>query len=317
MNQKEFEVIERYFKNLSIATDGVILGPGDDCAVLGTPDNTEICVSTDTLIEGVHFPKGFPARFVAHRVLAANLSDLAAMGAIPHSFVLAATLPEVDEDWLEEFASSLKSLSKDFKAPLVGGNLSHGDLSLTITVIGCLPIGSAVTRSGAMAGHDIHVTGALGDAGQGLAEVLNGNLDGHFASRFCSPVPRLETGAALRGVASSMIDISDGLLADLGHICEASQVGAIVDTTALPLSVEMAKRIEPGAAVKLALTAGDDYELCFTASPEKRILVEEISESTGVLISKVGQVVDEKRIVILNEDREEIELHKTGYQHFD
>lgn len=307
MSEQEFAIIERYFKTLTTAAGGVVLGPGDDCAILEYPPNTQTCVSTDTLIEGVHFPVSFPAAHVATRVLGANLSDLAAMGAEAHSFVLAMTLPAIDESWLAAFSASLKSLSDEYRVPLVGGNLSRGSLSLTITVQGHVPVGTAVTRQGARPGDGIYVTGTLGDAGRGLQSVMEGRYDNRLAERFCRPEPRLETGIALRGSASSMIDVSDGLLADVGHLCESSGVAAVIQAGSLPLSEELLAAVGRQTAVDLALTAGDDYELCFTAGTEP----EQVTA-----VTRIGEITAGEGVRVVDNDGIEREVGARGYQHF-
>ena len=196
MSTREFSIIERYFKplsNLSQHGNSVIIGPGDDCAVLRIPDDMELCVSTDTLLEGVHFLPNSPAKVVASRTMAANLSDLAAMGATPYAFLLAMTFPEAREDWLEEFSTTLAEIIELYQVPLVGGNLSKGPLSLTVTIMGTVPAGSAIKRTGASVGDDIYVTGTLGDAAQGLALLRKGEIDGYLVSRYQFPVARIET----------------------------------------------------------------------------------------------------------------------------
>ena len=184
MTTQEFSIIERYFKsisNLSQHQNTVIIGPGDDCAVLRVPDDMELCISTDTLLEGVHFLPNSRAKIIASRTMAANLSDLAAMGAIPYAFLLAMTFPEAKEDWLEDFSTTLAEIIEQYQVPLVGGNLSKGPLSLTVTVMGTVPAGSAIKRSGASVGDDIYVTGTLGDAAQGLALSRKREADGYLS----------------------------------------------------------------------------------------------------------------------------------------
>jgi thiamine-monophosphate kinase len=237
MSTREFSIIERYFKsisNLSQHENTVIIGPGDDCAVLRVPDDMELCVSTDTLLEGVHFLPNSRAKVVASRTMAANLSDLAAMGATPSAFLLAMTFPEAREDWLEEFSTTLAEIIEQYQVPLVGGNLSKGPLSLTVTIMGTLPAGSAIKRSGASVGDDIYVTGTLGDAAQGLALSRKGAADGYLVSRYQFPTARIAAGRRLRGLANSLIDISDGLVAEIGHLAETDSLGAEIAAWELP-----------------------------------------------------------------------------------
>ncbi|MBT4161409.1 MAG: thiamine-phosphate kinase [Gammaproteobacteria bacterium] len=316
MKEHEFAVIEHYFKSIASSAEGVDLGPGDDCAILTFAADRETCVSTDTLVESVHFPAGCPPSVVAARTLGANLSDLAAMGAEPHSFLLAVTLPEIDQNWLAQFSEALAVLIDRYKVPLVGGNLSKGSLSLTVTIIGQTPRGEAVRRDGAQAGDDIYVTGTLGDAARGLELVRSGDYTGYLASRYCEPIPRIEAGVALRDFASSMIDLSDGLMADLGHICEASQLGAVVETKALPLSPQLLETTKQESAVRMALYSGDDYELCFTVHPDKTQQMLAALKEIGMTATRIGQMRRDPKVLAVDVDGKPIKHGGSGYQHF-
>jgi thiamine-monophosphate kinase len=331
MPPSEFAIIDRYFKTLSATGDNVVLGPGDDCAILRVPDDHEICVSTDTLLEGVHFLADAPASVVASRTLAANLSDLAAMGAVAHSFVLAMTLPTVDEQWLEAFSSTLAELSKRYEIPLVGGNISRGNLSLTVTVIGIVPTGQAICRNGAKVGDDIYVTGTLGDAAAGLEQCQLGvDLDllaqrylvqRYLVQRYNAPTPRLQAGQALRGIATAMIDISDGFMADVAHIGEASECGVQISVESLPLSDELRalftgspEGVASPQARRLALFGGDDYELCFTASADDAERVAVASANIALGFTKVGVITAGREVAAIDRDGNRYE--GAGYQHF-
>jgi thiamine-monophosphate kinase len=316
MAAHEFAIIERYFKSLSGNSEGVVLGSGDDCAVLSVPEGMELCVSTDTLVEGVHFLPDAAAELVAARTMGANLSDLAAMGARPHSFLLAITMPSADERWLEAFSETLRSLISEYRVPLVGGNLSKGQLAVTITIMGTAPESEAVRRTSAAVGDDIYVTGTLGDAARGLELLRDGESGGFLVSRYAAPTPRLEAGERLRQVARAMIDISDGLYSDLGHIVEASHCGAIIDGTQLPLSGELVDSVGEDSATRLALFAGDDYELCFTASPDDANQIADLSEEIALPITRVGTVVEGDELVALDQHNQPIEHGGVGYQHF-
>ena len=319
MTTQEFSIIERYFKsisNLSQHENTVIIGPGDDCAVLRVPDDMELCISTDTLLEGVHFLPNSRAKIVASRTMAANLSDLAAMGAIPYAFLLAMTFPEAREDWLEDFSTTLAEIIEQYQVPLVGGNLSKGPLSLTVTVMGTVPAGSAIKRSGASVGDDIYVTGTLGDAAQGLALSRKGKADGYLVSRYQFPVTRIAAGRHLRGLASSLIDISDGLVAEVGHLVETDSLGAEIAAWELPLSKQLVKSAGEDIAIGMALFSGDDYELCFTANPAHWGEIKALSNSINVPMTRIGVVTGGGEIVIRDSKGEPMDFESAGYKHF-
>lgn len=268
------------------------LGPGDDAALWQPAAGHALAITTDTLLAGRHLPASAPAEFVGFRALAMNLSDLAAMGAEPGPFVVALTLPAADVAWLEAFAHGLAALAAATRATLAGGNLTRGPLSVTITAMGEVLPAQALRRSGARAGDDVWVSGRIGLAGQGLAAALaltdwpafDDELaaDGALA-RYLLPRPRIALGRALRGLASACVDVSDGLLADLGHVCGASGVAAELDATALAAVTAG----EPAAALR----AGDDYELCFTAPPSQRARVAALVVDAGVPLARIGRIV--------------------------
>lgn len=322
MPGREFEIIRRYFTGVvTSTTERVVLGPGDDCAILDVPAGQQLCVSTDTLVSGVHFPDDASAEVAAHRSLCANLSDLAAMGATPLAFLGALTLPGEDDGWLDAFSRTLAALADEYRIPLVGGNLARGELSITLTVLGSIPAGAALRRDGARPGDEVYVTGTLGDAAGWLAlEQASGETSrvrdaDHLRRRYCSPTPRLGLGERLRGVASGMIDISDGLAADLGHICESSAVGARIDATVIPLSNALRSGFEQ-RALALAIGGGDDYELCFTAAPDRREDIAALATDTGVGITRIGEIVEGTSPVFVDGDGNAMALEETGYQHF-
>ncbi|MCZ6500947.1 MAG: thiamine-phosphate kinase [Gammaproteobacteria bacterium] len=317
MADDEFAIIDQYFATIGWQSDSVVLGPGDDCAVLAVPDGFELCVSTDTLVSGIHFPEGSDGDVVARRSFAAAVSDLAAMGATPYTFTGALTMPVVDHSWLSTFSEELSRLSVEFKIPLVGGNLTRGPMSLTITVMGLTPAGQAIKRSGAREGDDVYVTGYPGEAGAGLllldkaGKRLNSLLDAYQ-----SPQPRIEVGEGLRTLASAAIDVSDGLFADLAHLLDSSGVGAEIDVEKIPLSAEMLEFTSRDKALSLALTAGDDYELCFCACSSNKAEVEKLGQSTGVKITRIGFIVMKQGIRLLGDIVDKLDLAKKGYQHF-
>ena len=317
MADDEFAIIDQYFTSIGWQSDSVVVGPGDDCAVLAVPDGFELCVSTDTLVSGIHFPEGSDGDVVARRSFAAALSDLAAMGATPYTFTGALTMPVVDHSWLSAFSEELSRLSVEFEIPLVGGNLTRGPMSLTITVMGLTPAGQAIKRSGASVGDDVYVTGYPGEAGAGLllfdktGERLNSLLDAYQ-----SPQPRIEVGVGLRMLASAAIDVSDGLLADLAHLLDSSDVGAEINVEKIPISAEMLEFTSRDKALSLALTAGDDYELCFCACPSNQGEVKKLGKSAGVIITRIGCIVGKQGIRLLGDSVNNLDLAKKGYQHF-
>ena len=263
----EFELIRRYFLPLSEAFrhPEVVLGPGDDCAIQRVAAGRDLVFSIDTLVEGVHFPLGYAPQKLGWRSLAVAASDLAAMGADPVCFTLAMTLPEAEPQWLESFSLGLQEASRTFGLSLAGGDTTRGPLSLTLQVQGSVPVNGAIKRSGARLGDLICVSGTLGDAGAAL-DLLDVDSpteqQAQLLAHYHRPEPRISLGNALRGIASAAIDVSDGLVADLEHLLEASGVAGRVDMRLLPLSSALtALRAD---ATDLALHAGDDYELCVT-----------------------------------------------------
>ncbi len=288
----EFALIRRYFARPGLARDDVSLGIGDDAALLKVPAGQELAVSTDSLIEGVHFPKSLPADAVGHRSLAANLSDLAAMGATPAWVLMALTLPAPDEGWLAAFSRGFFALLEQHHAALVGGNMARGPLNITLTVQGFVPPGQALSRGGARVGDLIYVTGYPGDAAMGLRLLQAGKTD--FADpclrHFAYPEPRVAVGQALRGIASAAIDVSDGLLADLGHLLEVRGFGAKLALERLPLSPTLLQHAGLEEGRRLALTGGDDYELCFAVPAERAKLAEGRLQSLGCNHACIGAV---------------------------
>lgn len=262
----EFDLIRRFFGGSALQHPFNQLGIGDDCALLNLPDSYQIAVTADTMVENVHFFADVDPNALGHKVLAVNLSDLAAMGAEPFAVTLALTLPKVDESWLQAFADGFLALARQYRVDLVGGDTTAGPLTLTVQAMGAVPRGQALLRSGAGPGDLVFVSGPIGDAGLGLKirQGFPGIAHELPLQRFDRPLPRIETGLALRGVASACIDISDGLAADLGHILQQSGVGAVIDWDKLPLSAPVRDYIATSSDWALPLSAGDDYELCFT-----------------------------------------------------
>ena len=318
--QSEFDLIRHYFAGLTRSRDDVSLGIGDDAALLNVPPGMELAVSIDTLVAGVHFFSDVSPAALGHKVLAVNLSDLAAMGAEPAWTTLALTLPKVDESWLTEFSRGFEALAGRYGAALVGGDTTRGPLSITVQAHGWVPAGSALRRSGAREGNDIYVTGTLGDAALYLAsKSLNLSEQGQFAPLRESlerPQPRVEAGLALRGIASSAIDISDGLIADLGHILAASVMGASISLDRMPLSKEMAQWQHKKKDWSTVLAGGDDYELCFTADKSKRKEITRISKELNLPISCIGTIESQPGLRITQPDGKLWSGPDKGFDHF-
>lgn len=312
----EFELIRRYFFPIAEAGDAsaVVLGPGDDCAVQRLEPGLDLVFSVDALVEGVHFPPHYDPEKLGWRSLAVAASDLAAMGADPVCFTLALTLPDADPDWLSAYALGLANAARHFGLSLAGGDTTRGPLTLSLQVHGTVPKDEAIRRSGARVGDLICVSGTLGDAGAAL-EHLGSDDPGQDAQvvlrKYHFPEPRLALGAALRGYATAAVDISDGLVADLGHILEASCVAARIDARRLPLS-EALCRLSGQDAIALALNAGDDYELCVTLPPQAWSALPEAVRSE---LSIIGEVVKGEGVTIDRGDHTE-HLRAGGYDHF-
>lgn len=289
----EFELIRRYFSRPAIDEPGVVLGIGDDAALLAVRPGEELVVCTDSLVSGVHFPADTAPTDLATRALCVNLSDLAAMGADARWYTLALTLPTSEEFWLAEFSAGLVELSRRYGVTLVGGDTTRGPLTITVTALGTVPVGQALRRDGAQVGDALYVTGHLGEGAAALA-LLQGTLacesadEARLYRHFHQPVPRLTEGRLLRGLATSAIDISDGLLADAGHIATASDVCMRIDLECLPTIVR--GEINNDLRLQWALTGGDDYELCFTVAPERERHLRALIEAGELMATRVGCV---------------------------
>jgi thiamine-monophosphate kinase len=314
----EFEIIARYFTRPTGDAD-VVLGVGDDAAVLAIDGH--VAVTVDTLVAGVHFPDGMAPHLLGYRLMAVNLSDLAAMGARPRWCTLALTLPSADELWLDGFSRGLYELADRYGVALVGGNLSRGPLTLTMQLMGSVEPKHLLTRAGGHVGDDIYVTGTLGDSSAGIMLILErssapqGSAAAALKERFYRPVPRVGAGLSLGPLATAAIDVSDGLLADLGHICKASGCGATIDVERVPLSAELLSLFPPQEALAHALGGGDDYELCFTAPPSRAEEVEAALEAAGTPLRRIGQLVA-GQTVVCRRDGEPFTPTVHGYRHF-
>lgn len=320
----EFDLIKRYFQSGGLTppmADGVELGIGDDCALLYPSVDRLLAVSMDTLVADVHFPaQGDPA-LIGERALRVNLSDLAACGAKPRWFTLALTLPDMDKGWLAGFSQGLLRVAREYDIHLVGGDTTKGPLSISVQVHGEVEPKLALRRDKASAGELIFVSGTLGDAAAAVKR-FHGELQAdeeaarYFLERFYRPTPRVREAQALATLITAAIDISDGLLADLGHICERSDIGATVDLDRLPLSPSMIRSFDEKEAVQLAASGGDDYELCMFVPQTAQRQFEDAAANLGMPVSLVGSASSLHRGVKAVFRGAPAELDSTGYQHF-
>jgi len=316
----EFDLITRYFKRPAKRSP---LGVGDDCALLAPAPGMQLAVSSDMLVEGRHFLSTVDAARLGHKALAVNLSDLAACGAKPLAFTLALALPGIDEPWLEGFSRGLFALADAHGCELVGGDTTRGPLNICITVFGEVPAGAALLRSGARAGDDIWVSGTLGDARLAL-EVFRGTLAlpadvfAQARMRMEQPTPRVALGQALRGIASAAVDVSDGLVGDLGHILASSRVGATLDADAATSTVAAASA--PGLGIEAlrtcALSGGDDYELVFTAAPSARAAVEQAGKESFTRVTRIGRIDAEAGLRIVDASGSPVAQRFGSFDHF-
>jgi thiamine-monophosphate kinase len=316
----EFALIERYFRGCGAERADVTLGIGDDAALMRVPSGNELVAATDTLVAGVHFPPDSPPESIGHRALAVNLSDLAAMGARPAWALLALTLPQAEEAWLEGFATGLGELARTHEVALVGGDTTRGPLCISVQLLGFVPTGAALRRSGARAGDVLFVSGTCGDAAAGLAleqRRLNAPAEARswLRERFLFPTARVALGEQLRGFASACIDVSDGLLGDAGKLASASHVGAELAWNELPVSEPLAALLGERRARELALTGGDDYELCFAVPPHNiaRLLRQLPPQQWGY--TRIGALRAAPGAVVVR-DGTVMEFSHSGYRHF-
>lgn len=316
----EFDLIRRFFQR---PVRRAALGVGDDCALLAPAPGMQLAVSSDMLVEGRHFFADVDPRLLGHKSLAVNLSDLAACGARPLAFTLALSLPRADAAWTEAFAGGLLALADAHGCELVGGDTTQGPLNICITVFGEVPPGQALLRSGARAGDDIWVSGSLGDARLALEALLGHTTlpPGTLAAarqRLEAPTPRVALGQALRGIASSALDVSDGLLGDLGHILEQSRVGASLDTRLITPLLD-AGRHTPLAIDLLhqcTLSGGDDYELCFTAPADRRDAVQAAGRDSATRVTRIGCIEEQPGLRLIGPDGAAMAPRWASFDHF-
>lgn len=312
----EFDLIDR-IRQRAAMRDDVILGIGDDAALLRVPDGHELVVATDALNVGVHFPRDTAPADIGWKALAVNLSDLAAMGARPAWCTLALSLPQPDAVWLDGFLDGFTALAAQHDVALVGGDTTRGPLSACVTVHGLVPHGAALRRDAARIGDEVWVTGTLGDAAAALAQLQAGGVaDTGLRLRLDRPEPRIGFALALAGIAHACIDLSDGLLQDLGHVCSASGVGAQIDVDALPASAALVARSHGDTLRGEQACGGDDYELCFTAPTEAAQAIDALSASTGTRATRVGRIVEGEGVRASCADGSAWRAPRTGYAHF-
>jgi thiamine-monophosphate kinase len=273
------------------------------------------------MVSGTHFFPDVPPENLGHKALAVNLSDMAAMGAMPYWAMLALTVPNVNHEWLAAFAKGFFDLAQEYNVSLIGGDTTRGPLTLTVTIMGEVPAGAALRRSGAKVGNDVWVSGNVGDAALAVAHrhgrlVLAENDYREAVMRLYEPSPRVALGQALRGLATAAIDVSDGLLADLTHICRLSGVGATVELASVPVSAIGAKHIDTDAGRNAIVGGGDDYELCFTAHPNSRDSIQELTDILGIPITRIGQIKRGKGVSLLGADGKPVKIDGRGYDHF-
>ena len=316
----EFDLIERYFKRPAQRAD---VGIGDDCAVWTPRPGHQLAFSADMLVEGRHFLTSVNPKFLGHKSLAVNLSDLAACGASPQAFLLSLSMPLADEAWLAGFSKGLFQLADQHGCELIGGDTTQGPLNIAITVMGDTPQGQSILRSGAQVGDDLYVSGHLGDARLAL-EAFRGNVSlpqpvfDLAKQRMECPTPRLALGQALRGIAHAMADISDGLLGDLGHILKASHVGAEIDTPAVYGLMQSGQlwTCPPDLALTCVLSGGDDYELVFTASPLAANKVQEAAIASSTRITRIGRITETQRLLLVSADGLPLTTSFQSFDHF-
>ena len=320
MALSEFELIDTFFRR---PVRDAVLGIGDDAALIAPAAGCELAVSTDMLVSGRHFFADADPEAIGHKTLAVNLSDLAAMGARPRWALLALALPDADSAWLESFAHGFFALAQRHGVELIGGDTTRGPLNLCVTIVGDVPAGQALRRSGAKVGDEIYVSGRLGDPALALAHhhsrvALAGEELSGCENALLRPTPRVALGERLRGLATACIDVSDGLVGDLGHILDASRAGAAIELSALPRSTGLDRRLagsERDLALECLLAGGDDYELCFTAPASAAATLRDISTDSGVALTRIGSIQARSGLAVLDEDGRELSPPR-AFDHF-
>jgi thiamine-monophosphate kinase len=319
----EFELIDHFFKSQNARRQDVILGVGDDSALVQVPEGQQLAITTDSLVSGIHFFPDDEPGDIGYKALAVNLSDLAAIGAQPTWVLLNLVLPDAQALWIQKFMQGFSSLLHRYQLELIGGDTCRGPLMINVQALGVVPQGCALRRSGAKSGDKIYVSGYLGDAGLALRmlrdEITIDLTDGQnqmVLQRLRRPSPRVELGLRLRTIANSAIDISDGLVSDLGHILSASQVGARVNLKQLPLSSAL-KRLPEQQAYQLALSSGDDYELCFTVPKEHAQQLQAALIESSCFCTEIGEITAQPGLILMDERASHLSLEQfAGFEHF-
>jgi len=329
MSESEFDIIKNHFVKLN--SDGeqpnwLVKGIGDDTAIINPSDEAQLLIAMDTLNSGVHFPEDTPAAEIGYKALAVNLSDIAAMGGEPTWFTLSVSLPESNFDWISNFCAGMSELVEQYDLKLIGGDTTRGPLSVTVQISGEVPMQQALTRAGAKPDDDIYVTGYPGEAAAGLKlkkqNVVSDQNTDVLIHRLNHPTPRIEIGIALRNHAHACIDVSDGLVADLGHILDESQIdsgrvlGAELNKQALPISNTLQAVIsDADTRTNLVLHGGDDYELCFTAAPSNRDVILSLAKQFNLPITCIGKIIEQTGVYMVDEDGRH-KINETGFEHF-
>ncbi|MCH2190613.1 MAG: thiamine-phosphate kinase [Gammaproteobacteria bacterium] len=318
----EFALIEKYCTNLGVSHDNTVLSVGDDAAIISLPSSYDLVVSVDSIVEGTHFLKGLAPELIAHKLLAVNLSDMAAMGAKPRWLTLATCMPRFDEDWVARFTSTINQVASRFDVEVIGGDTTEGPRSFTANIMGLLPTGKALTRNGAKPGDKLYCSGTLGDAALALTRLLGEQdlPDDIFKDTLPSlhvPEPRVKLGQRLLGLVTACIDLSDGLVGDAVHLSNRSGVTVEVETSKIPLSDAYKKYMSSGGFLRYALAGGDDYELLFTAAEERETELMAVGNELGISITQIGQISarSEDPVVTLH-DGVPTNLKLKPFQHF-
>jgi thiamine-monophosphate kinase len=317
--QSEFNLIKQYFTRPVKDTN---LGVGDDAALITLSPEHQLAISTDMSVAGTHFFNDSPPYFIGWKSLAVNISDMAAMGATPKWATLAIALPDVDKDWLSEFSRGFFACANFFDVSLIGGDTTRGPLNISVQIMGEIPNGKSLRRDGAKVGDEIWVSGSLGGAALAVYKIQQNTFDTNKPSDQClleklqHPQPRVSLGLALRGIANSAIDVSDGLIADLGHILECSNLGATIHWPKLPHFDSSHENLSIESIQSFTLTGGDDYELCFTASSQRHSDIINIGKSLGITLSQVGIIKADDGLNVLDDRNNPISIKGSGYDHF-
>ena len=312
MQDDELDMINTYF-NISPLPQHVRLGIGDDAAIHTTPAGFDILTSIDTSVMGQHFLEKTPPYDIGHKSLAVSLSDMAAMGATPDTTLLSLSLPHMNKAWLKDFSAGFLDLAKRYDVTLIGGDTTKGPLSITTVLQGYAPQGQAITRSGAKVADLLCVTQTIGDAGYAR---FNPHAPSAMRDQLNRPIPLIEFGIALRGIATSAIDVSDGLAMDIARLTQASQVGAHIKLGLIPLSPDLPGHIDNIPATEFALSAGDDYQLCFTIPPDRTRDLQAISQKLQTPCHVIGEMTEHKEVIFLNNANEPVKIQRWGYTHF-